>query len=269
MRPDGKFRNGVRAGVVVVLLATGALAAGCSSGSGGTAAPTANQTSATYAEQPPTPPNYIFPFMSLAFFSVANSEQFQYLMYRPLYWFGQGATPNLNPSLSLAQPPVYSNNNKTVTINLNPYKWSNGETVTAENVMFWMNMLHAEKANWAGVLAGGHPRRRRRASPSNSPTQLTMHADRTGQHLLVHLQRAVPDHPDAQRLGHHRHGWRPQLRGLRRRAPTGRPTPPAPRSTPSCPSRPATTRPTRRRPTTRCPPTPPTPCGRWSTGRGS
>ena len=46
--------------------------------------------------------------MSLAFFSVNNINQFQYLMYRPLYWFGNGSTPNLNPSLSLAaQPDVH------------------------------------------------------------------------------------------------------------------------------------------------------------------
>ena len=53
----------------------------------------------------PTPPNYIFPFMSLAFFAVNNSELFQYLIYRPLYWFGEGATPNLNLPLSLAAAP--------------------------------------------------------------------------------------------------------------------------------------------------------------------
>jgi len=40
-------------------------------------------------------------------------------------------TPNLNPSLSLAENPVYSDGNTTVTIDLKPYKWSNGETVTA------------------------------------------------------------------------------------------------------------------------------------------
>ena len=38
-------------------------------------------------------------------------------MYRPLYWFGKGATPNLNPQLSLAQNPTYSNGSKTVTVN--------------------------------------------------------------------------------------------------------------------------------------------------------
>ena len=44
---------------------------------------------ATWAELPSALPNYIFPFMSLAFFSVTNINQFQYLMYRPLYWFGE------------------------------------------------------------------------------------------------------------------------------------------------------------------------------------
>ena len=37
---------------------------------------------------PRRPADYIFPFMNLAYFTVANIEQFQYLMYRPLYWFG-------------------------------------------------------------------------------------------------------------------------------------------------------------------------------------
>jgi len=172
MKRMGKIRNGTRVGLVVLVLATGALAAGCSSGSSGTAAPTANQTNATYAEQPQTPPNYIFPFMSLAFFSVSNSEQFQYLMYRPLYWFGQGATPDLNTSLSLAAAPTYASST-SVTVNLNAYKWSNGETLTSQNVMFWMNMLHAEKANWAGYAPGTIPDDVQSITV-NSPTQLTM-----------------------------------------------------------------------------------------------
>ncbi len=132
----------------------------------------ATPTSATYAELPQTPPNYIFPFMSLAFFSVYNISTFQQLMYRPLYWFGNGSTPNLNLSISLAQSPIYSTDSKSVVVNLDPYKWSNGETVTAENVMFWMNMLHAEKANWAGYSAGALPDDVASIT-ENSPTQLT------------------------------------------------------------------------------------------------
>jgi len=127
---------------------------------------------ATWAEAPSTPPNYIFPFMGLQFFSVSNINQFQELMYRPLYWFGQGSTPDLNPSLSLAENPVYSNNNTTVTINLKNYKWSNGEAVTATDVMFWMNMMHSDKADWAAYAPGTIPDNIKSIT-IDSPTQLT------------------------------------------------------------------------------------------------
>src|ERR1700693_538228 len=96
----GQGRHLIRGEVVAGLLTLALVATACSSspssnsGSGG-------PTKATYAEAAQTPPNYIFPFMSLAFFSVNNINQFQQLMYRPLYWFGNGNTPNLNPSLSL------------------------------------------------------------------------------------------------------------------------------------------------------------------------
>ena len=40
---------------------------------------------------------------------------------------------------------------------MKPYKWSNGETVTAQDVVFWMNMLKVEKLNWAGYAAGTIP----------------------------------------------------------------------------------------------------------------
>jgi peptide/nickel transport system substrate-binding protein len=112
---------------------------------------------ATFAEPPQATPNYIFPFMSLSFFSVDNIPQFQQLMYRPLYWFGNGSNPTLNPSLSLAQNPVYSNGSTTVTMHLKPYKWSNGETVTAQDVAFWMNMTKVEYLNWAAYVPGGMP----------------------------------------------------------------------------------------------------------------
>ena len=156
-------------GIAVSAMSLATLALAPASVSGAATTP----TTATWAEPPQAPPNYIFPFMSLAFFSVYNSEQFQYLMYRPLYWFGDGATPNLNLSLSLAAAPTYNNTTNTVTIDLNNYKWSNGETVTAENVMFWMNMLHAEKANWAGYSPGALPDDIQSLTV-NSPTQLTL-----------------------------------------------------------------------------------------------
>ncbi|MHB1583437.1 MAG: ABC transporter substrate-binding protein [Acidimicrobiales bacterium] len=149
--------------LVVVAPATGASAA--ASPKGGTV---------VFAEQPQAPPNFIFPFMNLAYFSVYNINQFQYLMYRPLYWFGKGTTPDLNLQLSLADNPVFSKNNTQVVIKLKNYKWSDGESVTAQDVMFWMNMLHAEKTNWAAYAPGGNqiPDNVKNVV-INSPTQLT------------------------------------------------------------------------------------------------
>jgi len=54
----------------------------------------------------------------------------------------------------VASVPVYSNGNKTVTVKLKGYKWSNGETVSAQDVLFWMNMLKADATSWAGFAPG-------------------------------------------------------------------------------------------------------------------
>jgi peptide/nickel transport system substrate-binding protein len=142
----------VTALVVVALVGCG----GSSSKSNGGGTKVSGGT-AYWAQPPQTTPNYIFPFASFAYFSVANLTQFQELMYRPLYWFGKGATPNLNSQLSLAQNPVYSNGGKTVTVNLKSYVWSNGEHVTAQQVIFWLNMMKVEKLIWAGYVPGTLP----------------------------------------------------------------------------------------------------------------
>jgi peptide/nickel transport system substrate-binding protein len=107
----------------------------------------------TIAEAAAGGPNYLFPMMGGAYFSVANF-QLIYMLYRPLYWFGLGNTPNLNPSLSVADPPVYANHGRTVTVHMKGYKWSNGETVDAQDIVFWMNMLKANATSWAAFAPG-------------------------------------------------------------------------------------------------------------------
>jgi peptide/nickel transport system substrate-binding protein len=111
----------------------------------------------TFAESPGTPPNYIFPLDALQYFSTNNINQFQYLMWRPLYWIGNGSDITLNESLSLAQTPVYSHGNTAVTINLKPYKWSDGKPVTSRDVVFWINLLKANKVNWGEYAPGFFP----------------------------------------------------------------------------------------------------------------
>ena len=165
MQSIGSGRRGTRGLVVLAAAAIAVLAlAACGGGSGSSSnssstssAPAQQGGTAYFAEGTQAAPNYIFPFASLPYFSTTNFQGFINLMYRPLYWFGKGATPNLNLSLSLADAPQYSNGGKTITVTLKPYKWSNGETVTAQDVVFWMNMMKVEKLNWAGYAAGTIP----------------------------------------------------------------------------------------------------------------
>jgi peptide/nickel transport system substrate-binding protein len=157
-------------------LALTAAACGGNGGASGTSAPTGgtpvNGGTATYALPPSTTPNYIFPFASSAYFSVVNSEDFQYLMYRPLFWFGAGSSPTLNTSLSLASRPVYDGTH--VTVNMKGWRWSNGEQVTAQDAVFWIHMMQAVgSSDWGAWVPGGFP-----ANVTNvtavSPTRLTM-----------------------------------------------------------------------------------------------
>ena len=93
-------------------------------------------------------------------------------MYRPLYYFGVGATPDLNTALSLAAPPAYSSGRSSAVIVLKPYRWSDGEQVSAQDVMFWMNMLHAAKADFADYAPGTFPDNVRSVH-IDSPTRMT------------------------------------------------------------------------------------------------
>jgi peptide/nickel transport system substrate-binding protein len=149
-------------GMVSGIAAAAFVVGACSSG-GGTPGPSSSGGQAksggvgTFALPPAVVPDWIFPFIDSAHSSIDNRNQFEYLMYRPLYWFGQNGEPIVNDSLSLADAPVFSNNNRTVTIKLKNYHWSNGEAVTAQNVEFWLNMLAADKSNWAYYVPGGLP----------------------------------------------------------------------------------------------------------------
>jgi peptide/nickel transport system substrate-binding protein len=146
------------------------LAAACGPASGATSGgpqTPADTSTVTYALPPTTQATYIFPFVGAnkpaSDFSVYNINDFQYLMYRPLYWFGTGVNPYLNPDLSLAYPPTYSGQQVTIRLK-STYKWSNGEPVDAQDVVFWMNMMTAENNVGNGYIGG---------SPGDLPTDVT------------------------------------------------------------------------------------------------
>jgi hypothetical protein len=57
--------------------------------------------------------------LTAAYYSVANIEEFQRLSFRSLYWIGNGqGQPVVDPAMSLAAPPGYSDNDSVVTIHL-------------------------------------------------------------------------------------------------------------------------------------------------------
>ncbi len=171
-------RRKIRVAGVAAVAATALLAAGC--GSSGTTTPPSNASvkgaTATLPIISGTGANCIYPFTTTQCYSVANYEDFQYQMVLPLYMFGgpSNTSISVNYGLSPADAPIYSNGGKTVVINLKPWKWSNGETVTAKDLVLNLNMLEAEKTGYAGYTPGLLPDNMTSYS-ATGPEQVTLH----------------------------------------------------------------------------------------------
>ncbi len=85
----------------------------------------------------------------------------------------------MNYPLSPANAPVYSSDGKTVTITMKGWKWSNGETVDASDVIFWLNMMKAEPANYYGYV------------PGLLPDNLASYSATGANTVVLHLKSAV------------------------------------------------------------------------------
>ena len=116
-------------------------------------------------------PNYIFPMTSAQVCSTTNINQLIQLMYRPLYWYGDDYDPTVDYNKSIGKAPVFSNGDKTVTIHLNSYKWSDGEAVTARDVEFWMNLYKSSPSTvYCGYVPGYFPDNVTKVSAPNAST---------------------------------------------------------------------------------------------------
>jgi len=147
MQLGRKLRLLITGGAVASALSMGLIAPSVS----GASAPSGT---ITFAEGPGANPNYIFPYMGCAYFSVDNINQFQTEMFRPLYWFGLGGSSAYVPKLSLGNSPKFSNGNKTVTIQMKGWKFANGQSVNAQSVMFFLNMYKADPSSYCGYNPG-------------------------------------------------------------------------------------------------------------------
>jgi peptide/nickel transport system substrate-binding protein len=115
----------------------------------------------TYALVPGGVPNWILPMPTAAFNSVFNVFNFEWQMWPPMYYAPDGSTPQVDPSLSPANSPTWSNGDKTMTITVKPWKWSNGQTLSSKDVEFTFDEIKAavkaSPANWAPYVPGYFP----------------------------------------------------------------------------------------------------------------
>jgi peptide/nickel transport system substrate-binding protein len=143
--------------VMAAALVVGGVLATTSSAASRTAKASSSGGTVTFAEQPGFPPTYIFPLYNGANSGNNNITYLQPLMWLPLYWFGHSnnSQATINYPLSMANPPVFSNGNKTVTITLKNYVWSDGTPVTSRDVLFWMHLMLANKSDEGLYVPGG------------------------------------------------------------------------------------------------------------------
>ncbi|HEX6448326.1 MAG TPA: ABC transporter substrate-binding protein [Trebonia sp.] len=119
---------------------------------------------------------WVLPIITAADNSIYTVYNFDYLMFRPLYWFADGTKVQEVPAQSLASDPVWSNGDKTVSLTLKSnYKWSNGQPVSSKDVLFWYDEMKAavaeSPANFATYVPGvGLPDEVASASTPNSST---------------------------------------------------------------------------------------------------
>ncbi len=106
-------------------------------------------------------PTYIFPIAPGAQTSTGTVSLLSEL-FMPLYGGPTGAVPKTDFALSAANPPQFSDGDKTVTIPIKPgLKWANGAPVDAKDVVFWFDLLTAaikeSTANWGQFSPGLMP----------------------------------------------------------------------------------------------------------------
>lgn len=164
------WKKGVVALLSSALFFTMLVVAACGGAPAGQLSPDRPSDTVNWAEPPASTPNWIWPFYVSGNNTVINAELIT-MLYRPLYMFGHGNNADIDESLSLAQPPSWSADGKTATIALKGgYQWSNGEPVTAQGVLFNLNMYRAEESHETNYVPGYMPDNIVSASAPNSHT---------------------------------------------------------------------------------------------------
>ncbi|MBO0806390.1 MAG: peptide ABC transporter substrate-binding protein [Nocardiopsaceae bacterium] len=103
-----------------------------------------------------TAPNLIFP-LPPATNTDGYDANLTELMWPYLVYDGDGGQSTVNPKESLFSSLNFSNGDKTVTVRLKPWKWSDGKPITSRDFLFTYNLLKANVPNWVGYSKGLFP----------------------------------------------------------------------------------------------------------------
>ncbi len=111
----------------------------------------------TYAEAPQAGPTFILPFVGPSDgFSTSNMNDFQMMMYRPLFWFGIPGSAAYAPSLSAATVSPQTGSATTFTIKTKGWKFADGQTVNANSIAFFLNLYKATSATHSPNIYAGY-----------------------------------------------------------------------------------------------------------------
>jgi peptide/nickel transport system substrate-binding protein len=119
---------------------------------------------------------------------------FNTLMYRPLYFYGNNYTPTVDFNYSAGNQPVWSDDDRTVTVTLKHWKWSDGEQVTSRDVEFYINLYKANRTDNCEYVPGRFPDNVVSvAAPSSSTLVLHLNASYDPEWFLYNeLSQLVP-----------------------------------------------------------------------------
>jgi peptide/nickel transport system substrate-binding protein len=101
-------------------------------------------------------PDFIFPLVP-----AANTDGFNVNLDQPLWpalvYSGDRGQSVVNPQESLYSSLTYSNGDKTITVVLKPWKWSDGVPISSRDFAFTYNLLKATVPNWQDYVQGLFP----------------------------------------------------------------------------------------------------------------
>jgi len=145
-----------------------------------------------------TSPNWFFPVLASSGYTDTNTQMYD-LLYKPLVWISK--TDAIDYKRSLASSITSNAEGTRYAIHLNPkWHWSNGQSVTAQDVVFTWDIMKAASGNgnlpwtYGGAGGGGVPQDWTSVTAANTSTVIVTLDHSANQSWFIHngLGQIVP-----------------------------------------------------------------------------